>query len=98
MREQQRRALLHIVGEFVRVDVALQLVRRQHHHDIGPFARPRRRIMTLKPRLPPSLRQASPGAAPTHDVLHAGVAQVQRMGVALAAIADDGDLLALDRD
>ncbi len=31
------------------------------------------------------------------DFLHAGVAQVQRMGVTLAAVADDGDLLALDQ-
>src|SRR6185503_20563333 len=31
------------------------------------------------------------------NVLHAAVAQIQRMRVALAAIADDGDLLALDQ-
>ena len=31
------------------------------------------------------------------DVLDAAVAQVQRVGVALAAVADDGDLLALDQ-
>ena len=30
-------------------------------------------------------------------VLHAGIAQIERVGVALAAIADDGDLLALDQ-
>ena len=30
-------------------------------------------------------------------VLDAGIAQIQRMGMALAAIADDGDLLALDQ-
>ena len=30
-------------------------------------------------------------------VLDAGIAQVERMGVALAAIADDGDLAALDQ-
>ena len=29
--------------------------------------------------------------------LHAGIAQIERVGVALAAIADDGDLLALDQ-
>jgi hypothetical protein len=31
------------------------------------------------------------------DVLDAAVAQVQRVGMALAAVADDGDLLALDQ-
>ena len=31
------------------------------------------------------------------DVLDAAVAQVERMGMALAAVADDGDLLALDQ-
>ncbi len=31
------------------------------------------------------------------DLLDAGVAQIERMGVALAAVADDGDLLALDQ-
>ena len=31
------------------------------------------------------------------DVLHAGIAQVQRVGMALAAVADDGHLLALDQ-
>jgi hypothetical protein len=31
------------------------------------------------------------------DVLHAAVAQVHGMGVALAAVADDGDLLGLDQ-
>src|SRR6185437_11390551 len=30
-------------------------------------------------------------------LLDAGVAQIERMGMALAAIADDGDLLALDQ-
>src|SRR4029077_7366734 len=32
-----------------------------------------------------------------HDLLDPGVAQIERMGMALAAIADDGDLLALDQ-
>ena len=31
------------------------------------------------------------------DFLDAGILQVERMGVALAAVADDGDLLALDQ-
>ena len=37
VREEQRRALLHVGSEVVRVDVGLQLVRRQHHNDVGPL-------------------------------------------------------------
>ena len=37
MGEQQRRALLHVVRQFVLVDVGLQFVGRHHHHHIGPF-------------------------------------------------------------
>ncbi len=33
--EQERGALLQIVGELFAIDVALQFVRRQHHDDIG---------------------------------------------------------------
>src|SRR3546814_15534732 len=36
------------------------------------------------------------GTERDRDLAHAAVAQVLRVGVALAAIADDGDLLALD--
>ena len=35
--EQQGRALLEIGGKIIRVDLALQLVGRQHHDDVGPF-------------------------------------------------------------
>ncbi len=31
------------------------------------------------------------------DLLDAGIAQIERVGVALAAVADNGDLLALDQ-
>ena len=37
MREQKRRALLQVRREMLRIDVALQFVGRQHHHDVGPF-------------------------------------------------------------
>ena len=42
------------------------------------------------------LAEAEPGAQRHGDFLGAAVAQVEQMRVALAAIADDGDLLALD--
>jgi len=35
--EHQRRAVLHVLGQMVAVDVALQLVGREHHHYVGPF-------------------------------------------------------------
>ena len=37
MGEHQRGALLHVGRQLVAVDVGLQFVGRQHHHDIGPF-------------------------------------------------------------
>ena len=37
VREEQRRALLHVGVQIVLVDVGLQFVGRHHHHHIGPF-------------------------------------------------------------
>jgi hypothetical protein len=37
VREHQRRALLHVVVQMLAIDVALQLVGREHHHEVGPF-------------------------------------------------------------
>ena len=39
---------------------------------------------------------AEPARSADRDVLDAGILEVQRMRVALAAVADDRDLLALD--
>jgi hypothetical protein len=47
--------------------------------------------MTFKPS--PSAFAVAELAQGNCDFLHAGVAQVQRMGVALAAVADNRDLL-----
>jgi hypothetical protein len=96
VREHQRGAVLHVRREFVAVDVGLQFVRRQHHDDVGPFGRAddvehldafafglldRGRIRTQRRRY----------------ILHAAVAHVEQMGMALAAVADHCDLLALDQ-
>ena len=35
--EHQRRALFHVAVQMLAVDVALQFVGGQHHHDVGPF-------------------------------------------------------------
>ncbi len=37
VREQQRRALLHVVVQMLAVDIALQFVGGEHHHEISPF-------------------------------------------------------------
>jgi hypothetical protein len=96
VREHQRRAVLHILGEMVAIDVALQFVGGEHHHHVGPFGGVGH-LHDLE-FLGLGLLHAAGGLAQgDRDLLHAAVAQVQRMGVALAAVADDGDLLALDQ-
>ena len=82
--------------EVVAVDVGLQLVGGEHHHHVGPF----RGLGDLHHRQLLLLGLRGRGGALAQrdrDVLDAGVAQVQRVGMALAAVADDGDLLALDQ-
>ena len=95
MREEQRRALLHIGLQFVAVNIGLQFVRRQHHDDIGPFRgfHNRHHLQALALGL---LDRWGTGAQRHHNVLAARVAQIQRMGMALRAVADNGDILALD--
>ncbi len=95
VREHQRRAVLHVGRELGAVDVGLKLVGRQHHHDVGPFGgvRHAHHLEAL------GLGLGGRGGARAKrggDVLHAAVAHVEQMRVALAAIADDRHLLALD--
>ena len=96
VREHQRRALLHVAGEVVAIDVALQFVGREHHHHVGPFGGlgDFHDLEFLGLGL---FDAAGTFAQPDRDLLHAAVAQVERVGVALAAVADNGDLLALDQ-
>ena len=96
VREQQRRALLHVGREFVAVDVRLQFVGREHHHDIGPFGGAD--DVEHLDAFGFGLLGGGRTRAQRHgDVLHAAVAHVEEMGVTLAAVTDDGDLLALDQ-
>ena len=53
--------------------------------------------MTLSFSFSAFLTPAEPLRSAIATSLHAGVAQVQRVRVALAAVADDGHLLALDQ-
>ena len=93
--KEKRGARLHVGGQLVAVDVALQFVGRQHHDDIGPFGgiRHGHDLQALALGL---LGGGRAGAQRDDDVLDAGIAHVQHMGMALGAVADDGDLLALD--
>ena len=96
VREHQRRALLHVGGEVIAIDVGLQLVRGEHHHHVGPFGGlgdlHHLELLGL------GLLHAGRGLAQRdRDVLDAAIAQIERVRMALAAVADDGDLLALDQ-
>ena len=96
VREHQRRAVLHVGVQMIVVDVALQFVGREHHHHVGPFGGVGHLhdLELLALGLLDALRVL---AQRDRDVLDAGIAQIERVGMALAAIADDGDLLALDQ-
>ena len=96
VREHQRRTVLHVGGEVIAIDVGLQLVGRQHHHHVGPLGGlgDLHDLELLALGLGHALGAL---AQRDRDVLDARVAQVERVGVPLAAIADDGDLLALDQ-
>ena len=87
-------ALLQIGGDILLVNVGLHLVVNEHHHDVAPLGglgngldgKPRG--LRLRPVL---------GAFPqAHADLAAGILQVQGMGMALRAVADHGDLLAVE--
>ncbi len=53
--------------------------------------------MTLSPAFSALAADLEPGRKPTATSLTPDSLQIQRMRVPLAAIADDGDLLALDQ-
>ena len=96
VREQQGRALLHVAVQALAIDVALQFVGREHHHDVGPFGG-FGDFHGLEARAFGLLDALRTLAQRDHDVLDATVAHIERMSVALAAITNDGDLLALDQ-
>jgi hypothetical protein len=78
------------------VQIALALVGGQHHDHVRPFGG-LRRVHHLDAG---GLRLGGTGGARAqrdHEILHAGILQVERVRVALAAIADDRDLFALDQ-
>ena len=96
VREGDRRAVADVRRDLVLVDVGLQFVGRRHHHQVGPFGGVRH-AHHLEPVGLDLLGGRRAGLEADGDLLGAGILEVERMRPALAAIADDGDLLALDQ-
>ena len=94
VREGERAARLHLACDFVRIDRGLMLVRREDHENIGPFGgfgyglHGEARAFGL-------LCRGRAFAQRNDNFADTAVAQVLRMGMTLAAISDDGDLLVL---
>jgi hypothetical protein len=92
--EEQRVARRDAVGDLLAVDLAVLLVRQQHHHDVAA----RRGVGDagdLQARRARLLDRARVGAQADDDV-DAGVLEVEGVGVALRAVADDRDGLAVE--
>gem|GEM_PF-6383272 len=81
---------LNIVGP----DGALILIRSQNHDDVG-FSGGFRNGLDFQTLLLGVLDRLG-GRAQADDDVDAGIAQVQRMGVALGTVTDDGNLLAFE--
>ncbi|SJM35764.1 conserved hypothetical protein [Mesorhizobium delmotii] len=94
--ERDRRAIADVRRDLGFVDVGLQLVWRRHHHQVGPCGG-LRHAHHLEPVGLDLLGGCRAGLEADGDILDAGVLEVERVRPALAAIADDGDLLALDQ-
>ena len=96
MGEDQGGALLQVGGQIGVVQLGLQLVGGEDHHHVAPLGG-LGRGQDLEALGLGLLGGGRAGAQRDGHVLDAGIAQVQRMGVTLAAIADHDDLLALDQ-
>ena len=95
MAEEQRVAVDQVGLDGLGVEPALDRVRREHHDEVGLLAGLERRDdpQPLAPR--PSLAALGALGQPDPHV-DAGVAQRQRVRVALAAVAEHGHVAALD--
>ncbi len=86
----------HMARHIVLPDRGLMLVRREDHDEVGPF----RRLGVghdLEAGVFRLLARGRTFAQRDGDIVHAAVAQVLRMGMALAAIADNRDFLVPDQ-
>ena len=93
--EDQRIARLQIGRDALAVDVALDFVIDQNHDDVGFFGRIFHRLdnQTGFFRLAPGL---GAGAQPDPNIQPA-ILQVERVGMALRAVADHGELFAFEQ-
>ncbi|MNL50166.1 hypothetical protein D3C87_1731580 [compost metagenome] len=88
-------AVADVAGDVGLVDFGLQFVRRRHHDQVCPLGSfsDRENGEAIGLDLGSGCRTRLQRDA---DFLGAGILQVQRVGAALAAVADNGDLLGLD--
>ena len=77
---------------FVVIQIALNMIRHQDHGDVGALDGVRD-AQHLEAR-GSGLGRALAARMQAHHHVHAAVAQIQRMRVALASVTDDGDRLA----
>ena len=92
--EQQSVTVVEVRLDVVLVDLLLGGVRGEQHDDVGPCGGVGV-VLDLEAGLLGLLRGLG-AVAQTDADLDAGVTQVLGVGVALGAVADDGDLAALD--
>ena len=95
MGEGQRGARLQVRLDLLLIDLGLVLVGQQDHHHVGLGDGLADRL-DLQALLLGELDRLRGRTQADHHV-DARVAQVQRMRVALRAVAEDGDLLAFER-
>ena len=93
--EHQVLALAGVRLDLVRVHHGLLFVGREDHHHVSPFGGFGRRDDLEAFLFGLGLRSGVRLEA-YDEVLHAALTQIERVGVALAAIADDGHFLGLD--
>ena len=87
MREHEHVALFQVGLDVLLVHVSLKLIIDQDHDDVGPLCR--LGVGHDLDALLLSLRTGLGALVQTDTDIDAGFLQVQRMGVALAAVADD---------
>ena len=92
--KRERRTFADAGKDLFVIDLGNRFVRDQHHNDVrglhGVFDRRHGKARGL------SFFPGSAVFADAHDDVNAGIVQVLSVGVALAAVPDDGDLLRLD--
>ncbi len=88
--------IANVRGNFVAVNIGLQFIGRCHHHQVSPFGSfcNRHHLEAVGFNF---LRRGRASLEADNQILGTRILEVQRMGAALRAIADDGHFLALDQ-